>query len=312
MKKILTVITLLFLTAQTLDEFEKGMVAKNHIRSKTQIDYKYKNGVMSGSGVKVSVTSYNSNGDILEKDILNPKGLVVSSEKYEYDGQGNRTYYMRNSSNGKYEKRAQYDSHNNLILEAGFNGAEHFKNTYSYNSNDRLEEIVFTVEGNTTEKHVYHNNGNTATVEVYTAGTSLTSKLKLVYDSKGNILQQTVLSLDGRELEKKINKYDAQSNLIEEEKTKNGNLSYQTWYDYDSQGNLLTVSEQTPQKKKFIKKSFTYDGNGNLTDYKWHRSPGEPYNVKSFTYNSRGICETEHTFYPATKYELLSKFQYDY
>ena len=149
-------------------------------------------------------------------------------------------------------------------------------------------------------------------VDIYTGGASLTSKLKLVYDTKGNIIEQTVLSLNNKVLEKTTYKYDVDSRLLTEEKTANGVLAYRTSYDYDSKGNLLTVSEESSSEKKFVKKSFTYDSAGNLTEYKWHRRPDEPFNVKTFTYDSKGICLTEHTLYPTTKYELMSKFQYEF
>ena len=83
-------------------------------------------------------------------------------------------------------------------------------------------------------------------------------------------------------------------------------------YNYDANDNLLSVSEESLSKKKFIKKSFTYDSKGNLTEYKWHRNAGEPFNVKSFTYDARGICITEHTLYPVTKFERMSKFEYEF
>ena len=139
---------LVLLNGQTLEERENGIVARNQIKSKTQWDYKYTNGVLANTGSKVSVTTYDHAGNILEKDILNSKGAVVSSEKYEYDDNENRTYYLRNTTNGRYEKRSQYDNRNNLMVEAGFNGAENFKNTYTYGDDNKLQQIIFTIKSN--------------------------------------------------------------------------------------------------------------------------------------------------------------------
>jgi hypothetical protein len=297
---------------QTIEEREKKIVFRNQIMSKTQWDFSYSNGTVSKQGTKISFTRYNKSGDIIEENLLGAKEQVTQSEKYEYDANGNKTLYERNGNSGKYNKAYKYDQKNNLILEAGFNGTENFRNSFTYNSSNKLETIIYSVNNNIDEKHIYAYSGDISIISIFNREQTLTSKLKLVYNNKGNVIEESLLSLDDKETEKKSYKYNASQQITEEEKNKGGALNYKLTYTYDALGNLLTVSEETKAFKKYIKKSYTYDSQGNLTEYKWRRDPANEFNIKTYTYNSKGICQTEHTFYPSTKFELLSKFEYEF
>jgi hypothetical protein len=300
------------LSGQTLEDREKKIVFQNKILSKTQWDYSYTNGTISKQGTKISSTKYNNSGDIVEEDLLNNKGLVTGWEKYEYDTKGNKTLYERSGNSGKYNKSYKYDEKNNLIIEAGFNGAENFRNSFTYNPTNKLETLIYSINNKIEEKRVYSYSGSTCIINIYAGGETLTSKLKLLYDNRQNVIEETLLNLDNKETEKKSYKYNTTLQITEEEKNQGGVLNYRITYVYDIQGNLLTVSEETKTYKKYIKKSFTYDSLGNLTEYKWRRSPNDEFNSKTYTYNPKGICLTEHTYYPNTKFELLSKYEYEF
>jgi len=301
-----------FLFSQTFEEREKKIAVQNKILSKTQWDYSYSNGTMSKQGTKISITKYNKAGDIIEEDNLNVKGQITGWEKYEYDAKGNKTSYEKSSNSGKYNKVYKYDEKNNLILETGFNGAENFRNTFTYNSSVKLETLIYSVNNSIEEKRIYSYNGSKCIISIYKGGQTLTSKLKLVYDVKGNVIEETVMSLDDKEKEKKTYKYNSVSQVTEEEKNQGGVLNYRITYTYDVQDNLLTQSEETKSYKKYVKKTYIYNTSGNLTEYKWRRTPDDEFNVKTYTYNLKGICLTEHTYYPKTKFELLSKYEYEF
>jgi hypothetical protein len=128
----------------------------------------------------------------------------------------------------------------------------------------------------------------------------------------GRLIEETHYSIDGREIKKKTFKYNVASKLIEEAKMQGGKLYYKITQEYDAKGRLIKVSEETLAKAKYIKKSYGFDIAGNLLEYKWRRNPDEEFNVKNYTYDSKGTCLTEHTLYPGTKFELLSKYEYEY
>jgi hypothetical protein len=305
-------VTIPSIYSQTLEEREKQIAQRNKIKTKIQYDYKYTNGKPAETGSKTCATTYSSSGDILEKKYYNSKDQVIGWEKYEYDASGNRTLYERENASSKYKKVSKYGNKNDLLLESGFNGAENFRNEYTYTAANKPSEIVYNVSNKIEQKLVYEHTGNDALLKIFTGGTTLTSRVKLKYDSRGNITEETTLSIDNKELEKKTYTYTPSSLILTEEKTRQGAFNYRISYAYDTKGNLLTVMEENISQKKYTKKMFTYDASGNLTQYKWRRNATDEFNVKTYTYNAKGICLTEHTFYPKTKFELLSKFGYDY
>jgi len=300
------------LSSQTLEEREKQIAARNHIKTKIQTDFNYQAGKIAKTGIKTSVTTYTSSGDILQISFFNSKGQNIGTETYTYDQNNNRTLFEREGSGNNYKKISEFNARNNLILETGFNGTENFRNEYSYNSSGKLLEVSYIVNNRVQQKLIYENSGNITNVSNYMAGTTLTSKIRMVYDNKGQIVEETTYSIDGRELGKKAYKYTTSSQLVEETKTQKGSMYYRITYSYDSRGNLLSIYEETLSKKNYAKKLYSYDAAGNLVEYKWRRNPDEEFNVKTYTYNSQGICLTEHTFYPNTKFELLSKFEYEF
>lgn len=314
--KLIPVILLFLLSlnlfSQTLEEREKQIVSRNNIATKIQYNHKYENGKAVKNGQKTSITSYSKKGNILGKKYLTPKGGVSSWEKYEYDADGNRTLYERENSNSKYKKESSYNDNSQAILEAGFSGEEIFRTTYSYAITGKPLKIVRYVNNDMEEKLLYKHSGNHALVDIYTRGSLVSSKLELIYDNRGNILEETVLSIDNRELEKKTFTYNSASKLTMEAKTRAGNFYYKISHIYDAKGNLIKVYEETMTKKKYLKKEFIFDSDNNLATFKWRRGPNNDFNVKKYTYNTKGIYLTEQTFYPKTKYKSMAKFHYTF
>jgi len=298
------------MAGQTLEEREKEIALSNNIKAKLQYDHKYQNGQFEEEGRKASIAIYSTKGELLEKYYLGPKGDTSSWEKYEYDESGNRTLYERESNNSKYKKESKYNENSQAILESGYSGEENFKTTYSYNSEGKPLEIVRYVKNYIEEKMVYEHSGKNATVNIYMKGKTLTSKLKLEYDDKGNIIQETLLSVDNRELENKTFQYNEASQVVVEEKTRAGKFYYRISNVYDPKGNLRKVYEETLAKKKYLKKEYVFSINDNLIEFKWRRNPDEEFNVKNYTYDARGICATEKTFYPNTKFQSMAEYRY--
>ncbi len=306
----ITLLTSLMLHAQALEELEKKIAADNHIQTKTQFDYNYIAGKPEANGLKTIQTKYDHNGDIVQKSTYTNKGAESGSEIYEYDSRGNRTLYERTGSS-IYKKTSQYNANNDLILESGFNGSENFRNEFHYDGT-KIASAKYTQGGTTTQEIKYTHSGNTATAKVYTQGTTHSATLVMKYDNKGNLLEEITQSPDGRELEKKTYTYDSNSNLTEETKNQGGEFDYRIIYTYTAKGYPKEVAEETRVKEKHTKKLYTYDSQENLIKFEWRRNPDEEFNRKTYTYDTRGICLSEETCYPKTKFMRLAKFEYTY
>jgi hypothetical protein len=316
MRRLKILLILLYCTStaiysQSLEDRDKKIMADNRIKTKIQFDYSYDKGKVSSLGKKISISTYSQAGDILEEDMLDAKEQIIGWEKYQYNKSGNRILYERSSGTNTYKKESQYNTKNNVILETGFNGAENFKNTFSYGPTDKPLEIIYTINGVLDEKREYEYVGTTSIISIFKTGNVLASKVKLVYDERGNVIEETMFSMDNKELEKKTLSYDNDSHPIAEEKVRAGKFMYKLTNDYNEKGELLSVSEENTTDKKFIKKIYTFNLQDNLIEFKWRRTPTDEFNVKTYTYDSHGVCQTEHTFYPATKFELLTKYVYE-
>ena len=89
-------------------------------------------------------------------------------------------------------------------------------------------------------------------------------------------------------------------------------ITIRNTYNYSLSGALTEISEEAPNARKFVKKSLSYDTNGNLLEIKWRRNGSEEFNRITYQYDNRGLCITADTFYPATKYRVLTKYTYEY
>jgi hypothetical protein len=317
MKTIITYICLSILTftsviGQTIEEKEKELLKNAKVSERTKYDYKYTDGKIAEQGTKASVSKYNKDGLVLETTTYNFKGDISVVEKFEYDKNNNRILYERKSMSGAYKKTSEYDDEDKIILESGYDGTAPFKTVFIYNSENKITQIDYYSGDILDERRMYEYSGNKATVKVLHRGKDLKSTVKLIYNNKGEILKETTFSLEGIELENRVLEYNEAGLISKEEKYREGELSYRYTYTYDSNNELIVVSEDSKSKGKFDKKVYSYDSKGRVAEYKWKRKPDEEYNVKTFKYSANEVCAEEHTYYPKTKYQLLSKYGYKF
>ena len=319
MKKVFTYLLLCLVSfagvnAQIIEEKEKELFKKYKVSERIKYDYKYTNGVQAENGVKSNVCKYNSNGLVLEIISYNPKGEISTKEKFGYDDNGNRVMYERTSLRGDYKKDSEYDNDDKIVLESGYDGSAAFKTVYKYNSSNRVIEIQYFTDNlfMVDEKRVYKYNGNKATVSIMDKGNALKSTVNLIFNSKQQIIEETVVSLDGVELEKRLVEYNSAGKIAKEEKFRAGKRAYTLTYVYNAKGELTKLVEDKPSKDAFDKKLYKYDSEGRIVEYKWARKPGQEYNVKTYTYGSNGVCTKEHTLYPATNYQIMAKYEYSF
>jgi hypothetical protein len=291
------------------------IIARNRIKNQISWDYAYSDNKPGKNGIKTSMTLYSVTGSVALVTAYNPKGQEVNIEKYKYDDHGNKTEYARYSGNtsskAAYQKTSKYNSMNLVVEETGYDGVENFINSYQYNSEGEMTEIRYLKNGILSEKRIFNRNGNTTSVSIYNTSGTMTSKLILRYDARKNLIEEVVYGVNQSELEKKTYNYDENRNLKEEAKFKLDKITLKTTYNYSTSGDLLDISEEYPGTPRFIRKSFTYDSDGNLTQINWRRKGNEEFNRISYTYDAKGLCTSADTWYPATKYRVLTRYNYE-
>lgn len=298
--------------AQNPDEPKnKENIAANKVKNQISWDYKYINDKPDKNGVKTSVTTYSSKGDVIQVNALNPAGAVLHSESYAYDGRGNKTEYTRKSGDNSYQKKYVYNAKNLVTEESGFDGVENFRNIYTYDDEGNMTEIRYMKNTILQEKRVFVKDGVTTNVSVYNKLGTLTSKLVLIYDGRGNLVEESIYGLNSNPLEKKTYNYDDKKKLKEEARYKLNKITVRNTYNYTAAGKLTEITEESPGTQKFVKKSISYDARGNITDIKWRRNSTEEFNRITYQYDDSGLCTSAETYYPATKYRVLTKYVYE-
>ena len=319
MKIIVGIIMSLFFSLQLLSQpvFEtknKEVIIRHKVKSQTNWDYNFVKNKPSSKGDMTSYTRFNSRGDIVEFVTYKLKD-TLTYETYEYDQQGKRTDYTKHKGgrrNISYQKISRYDDNGNLILEQGFDGAEKFKNAYLYNDKGKLSEINYYIENTLNEKRVFKQDGNTTEVTVLNSANIVTSYISLKYDSKGNLLEETIFDSNRNTVENRIFVYNNESKVISEVKYRLGEFYYKLTYLYDSSGELINIDEENQENSRFIKKNFRYDDKGFLIEMSWRRKPEEEFSTRNYIYNDKGLCMQVLTYYPSTNFKILTKHEYEF
>jgi hypothetical protein len=301
---------------QSADENRSAkIITQNHIKNQVSWDYPYKGTKTGKTGTKTSVTLFDATGNIDQVTTFNPKGAIVNIEKYKYDSHGNKTEYSRYSgstdSQAAYQKISKYNEKNLVYEESGYDGVEHFTNIYKYDDKGELMEIRYMKNSLLAEKRVFSRNGAATNVSIFNGTGILTSKLVLRYDERKNLVEEAVYGINQSELEKKTYNYDDNKNLTEEAKYKLDKVTLKTCYIYNAKGDLVEINEENPGTAKFIKKSYTYDSLGNIREISWRRKGNEEFNSITYSYDAKGLCTSTNTWYPATKYKVLTKYTYE-
>jgi hypothetical protein len=301
---------------QSADENRTAkIITKNHIKNQVSWDYPYKGTKAGKTGVKTSVTVYDAAGNIAQVTTFNPKGAIVNIEKYKYDSHGNKTEYSRyagtTDKQAAYQKISKYNDRNLVYEESGYDGVEHFTNNYKYDDQGELIEIRYMKNSVLAEKRVFSTSGKSTQVSVFNGSGVLSSKLVLRYDERKNLVEEAVYGVNQSELEKKTYNYDDNKNLTQEAKYKLDKVTLKTCYNYNANGDLIEISEENPGTAKFIKKSYSYDSAYHLKQINWRRKGNEEFNSISYSYDAKGLCISTDTWYPATKYQVLTKYTYE-
>ena len=293
---------------------EKEVIIRQRVESRTNWDHNFTKNKPSPVGSMTSFTRFNEKGDIVEFITYRLKD-TLTYETFDYDQSGKRTDYTKHKGgkrNISYRKISRYDEKGNLVLEQGFDGSEKFKNSYLYSDKGKLAEIDYYIANNLNEKRVFKHDNNTANVTVLNSADIVTSYMSLKYDSKGNLTEEIIFDANKDPLEKRIFVYNDESKIISEVKYRLGSFYYKLTFLYDSRGELVNVDEENIQNSRFIKKNFKYNDKGYLIEMNWRRKPEEEFNTRNYTYDDRGLCKQVLTYYPSTKFKILTKYEYEF
>jgi large repetitive protein len=107
------------------------------------------NGLLIQTDLPNSTTesrSYSLNGQLMQLQVVDAQGSILSQIEYEYDAAGNRTTLRK----GNQENRYFYDASNRLVSEQHFElGAIHREISYSYDAVGNRLQRVDSAEGTT-------------------------------------------------------------------------------------------------------------------------------------------------------------------
>ena len=294
------------------EEKQKKVIIKNHIFSLTTWDYNYTNGKPSKSGIKTSFNKYDHFGNVIELITYKLKD-TAAFETFKYDKEGKRTNYVKKKGvKIAYQKTSKYNDDGKLIRESGFDGTSEFQNDYVYNIDEKLEQITYILDDRINEKRIFKHEGNITSITVYNSAGDIISYLTLKYDDNENVIEELVYNTDKIPTEKKLYVYNNDNEVISEVKYRGENFYYKLTYLYNSKGGLTNIDEENPNEGRYLKKQFFYDDNENLIEMRWRRNASEDFSLRTYEYDKDDICSQYETYYPVTKFRVLTKLNYEY
>jgi hypothetical protein len=293
------------------EDKQKETIIANKIKSITSWDYNFHDDKPEKNGQKTSFNKYDEKGNIIESVTYKLKD-TLAHETYKYDKQGNRIDYTKKRGvKVAYQKVSKFDEKSNLVQESGFDGTTKFKNDYEYYENGKLNHITYTSDNLIIEKRVFEHDGNLTNISVYNSAGAVKSYLSLKYNDAGNIIEEITYDLSKKPLDRKVYVYNSNYKVISEVKYRGDVFYYKLTYLYNNKNDLTSIDEENPNESRFQKKQFSYDSKGNLLEMKWRRNSKEEFSTRTYAYDTSNNCTQYITYYPATKFRVLTKFTYE-
>jgi len=297
------------------DAVERERMAKAKVKTRTQWTYEYVNGKPSAKGHKSQVTKYNTKGNITEIINYNEAGKIISVDVYQYDSRDNRISYERYQGNREKlqnSQKTQYDANGKKIREYGYDGATSYNNTFQYNTDGKLSEIVYTSDNTIIEKRKLSYRGNKTDIQIYDSSNKLTHRQENTYNDNGLLLTEVKIGGQGNVIHTLDMQYNNVGDLMEEiRKRANDMLDYQKNYQYDRENRPIKEETINLDGTKFVSREYEYNQLGDLISTIWKKTDrAKEYNSKKITYNAKRLV-TEEDCYFAT-YNLNSLYKYEY
>lgn len=295
------------------EENERQRILKNRVKTKTEYEHQVKDGKTSALGTKVSLTTYDTRGNIVEKISYRYNGDISSRLNYKYDSRGNRIEYTRfdgRKNQFTMQQYTRYDNNNNKIEEWGKNGPEStFKNIFAYNNTGQLTEIRYFYDDILSEVRRIKYSNSYRDVYIYKGNNILDYTLRKKVDPKDNVTEETKLSPSNEALQKTVYIYEKDL-LVKEEQYYGGALKIRIVNIYDPYKHLIEVRHETSDGKSYTNNYYTYDSSGKLLSEKWYNEEKNDYSTKKYLYDKKGNLMEAHCHFVQFGTEYIYKYEY--
>ena len=186
-----------------------------------RIDYSLIQGrTVEGKGSRSQVTSYNSEGERLERNTFNPNGELQERLIYTYDTLGRNTGYE------EYYKTATKPCKHVFLLD---------------DKGNETEYRVFEADGTLASRFLYkYDDKRNKTEEIFYGWQGpRTGRLVYEYDDRGNQLTQTSYNQDDSIAWRTVNSYDGAGHRLQWTQFQNEILRYRIFSKYDDRGRII-------------------------------------------------------------------------
>ncbi len=312
---ILLSLSLSVLSQDMFEEQNKKVILQQQIKSITQSNYQIKNGQPSAEGYKNAYQQYDQRGNLTEEIKYKSNGDVFLMMSYRYDHRNNQVGYVRYDGKDKkvtYKKACKYNDDDQLLIEAGFDGASQYKNIYNYDEQGKLTAIKYYTNNVLTQKRSFKYHGKTCKISISDKNGKNLFKLIHEYDAHDNLIGQQRVEPDGTIYYKISKTFNDAGNVLTEIKYERGNFRYKITKQYNNAGNLTTVEEGKPDGTTFIKQKYNYNSNGILLKEEFRKKSSADFSYKQYNYDSNNICKSIESFFASYNYKVLFKMVYEY
>ena len=296
---------------------EKNRMAKARVRTQTEWTHEYVSGRPAARGHISTVTRFDPRGNPVEISNFNEAGRVISLIIYQYDTRDNRVNFERYQGNREKlitSVRTVYDARGNITREHGFDGANQFNTTYTYDANGRLTEILYTENNAVTERRQLTYSGNRTEISIFNSANALTFRQVNTFNERGALVSEVRTSAQGAVTHSLNMQYNSAGNLIEEvRRRENNRLDYQKNYQYDRDNRPTRIETTSANGTKFVANEYQYNTIGDLLVESFRRNERatEP-STNRFTYDSRGLYTEKDSYFATHRFRSLYKYNYEF
>jgi hypothetical protein len=296
-----------------LSESERNFIKSQGIRVKEQWDYKYNGNILSVKGFIATRTTYDKDGRIVEIVNYRNDSIILDVSTYAYNTNGDRTEFIRykgNKSNLVFKQNTQYKALRQKSVEIGFNGVDDFRNLYNYDPSGKLTEIRYFTGKKLDEVRTLTYNGNETAMQAKDASGDILSYVMTKFDDRSRIIQETRLDKNQKITDQTFYSYDSRGNILLEEKKSPSKKPIRTEYVYDKSGKVQNVYYNEGDIPRYLKQNNSFDSNGFLLGEFWKNSPTSEQSFRKYNYDANGRLLSTDCYFASYKYKVLNKFVY--